>query len=255
MASVLRFMERFRPGSTASVRGASNAQIAELAQPLTRGRASLPAVYVDFLMAMGENSDGIRLVWGSSSVSRLLEDRKDDSQPRVDPNQFFKYGIGELQDVGERSPDAFLDLTKIRADGTDAPMLEIRESLLVRRKGEPERPFACFSDQIRATVVGRFCLDTDPKRDAVPFSFGEDAGATARVFEVLGKLGFVLTELGASPTCIPMEKPREAVALLTAPSPTIPRTHLSFYAANERYSRYLEEVITDNEPRLSGEAP
>lgn len=254
MASVLRFMERFKNGSTASVRGASKAQIEELVRPLAGGRASLPTVYVDFLETMGESSDGIRLVWGSNSASRLLADRMDNSEPHVDPNRYFKYGIGELEDAGERPPDGFLDLAAMIADGADAAILEIRESSLVRGKGEPARPYACFSDKIRANVVRRFCLDANPKREATAFSFGELAGASARVVEFLGRLGFGLTELGASPAIVPMENAeRGAVALLFCRNPGYwPSTHLAFYTPDEKYDKYLRELVADNRALLGG---
>lgn len=206
MASVLRFMERFKKGSMANVRGASEAQIAELVRPLARGRASLPTVYVDFLETMGEDSNGIRLVWGSSSASRLLADRMEGSEVRVDPNRYFKYGIGELEDV------------------------------------------------IRAGVVGRFCIDANPKRKATAPSFGELASASVRVVEFLGRLGFVLTELGASPAVVPMENvERGAVALLLCHNPGYwTDTHLAFYTRDEKYDKYLREIIADNRAMLRG---
>lgn len=253
MASVLRFMERFKNGSAASVRGASKAQIAELVRPLAGGRASLPTIYVDFLETMGENSNGIRLVWGSNSASRLLADRLDDSEPHVNPNRYFKYGIGELEDVGERPPDGFLDLAEMTADGADAAILEIREGSLVRGKEVPTRPYASFSDKIRANVVRRFCLDANPKREATAFSFGELASASSRVVEFLGKLGFFLTELGASPAIVPMENPeRGTVALLFCRNPGYwPRTHLSLYSPDEEYDKYLRELVADNRAMLA----
>ncbi|MFN0059747.1 MAG: hypothetical protein ACKVX7_14915 [Planctomycetota bacterium] len=252
MSNLLAFMERWRTGSTKDVRAASSEQIAALVKPLSKGRSSLPSVYLDFLETMGEHSGELRLMRGVTSASELLVDRADLNQHHVDPNRYFKYGIGEV-DYNGRQPDDFLDLTRKTPDGADAKMMRIHEERLCEGKVAPEEPFASFSDLVRAVVVMNFCLLLDPNRRPLSVGFGADVEAVKRVYEFLAKLGFELTELGASANVIPLETPRQqAVALLRRSTTVAPLTLLMLRAPDKTEELRLSEIISDHRAALAG---
>lgn len=245
-------MERWQKGSTADVRAATADQIAALVEPLNGGREALPEVYVDFLQTMGEHTGGLKLIRGVTSISELLADREDRDKEHVDPNRYFKYGIGE-DDHNGRQPDDFLDLSRKTLDRSDARILRIKEELLIEGKGDPDEPFWSFSDLVRAVVVTNFCLMADPNRRPLFFIFGSRADAVLRVYEFLGKLGFKPTELGASSAMIPLENlQQQSFALLCAPTSSIPVTNLQLRAADEEAERRMAELLRDHRDELSG---
>jgi hypothetical protein len=252
MHSLLAFMERWREGSTADVQAASYDQIAALVEPLDRGWDALPRVYLDFLETMGEHTGELRLIRGTTSVSELLAEREFPDKESVDPNHYFKYGTGE-DDYNGRQPDDFLDLHRKTPDGGDARMLRIREEILVKGNITPDEPFGSFSDLVRAVVVSNFCLWVDPNHPAASFGFGSHVDAPARVYAFLAQLGFELTELGASPSMIPLENPQQqAIALLCGPTSDTPRTLLLVRTPDEKDGRRLAELIADYREKLRG---
>ena len=256
MPGLLAFMERRRPGSTREVRAATPAQIAALVEPLDGGTDALPRVYLDFLETMGEHTEALEPRCIVSSVTALLTERSERSEPgrsRPDPTRYFKFSIGE-GDYNGRQPDDFFDLSRMRLDRRDAAVVRILEGDLVRGRGSPDEPFASFSDQLRAVAASEFGLDAEAER-SVAFGFGDDADAdaAARGYEFLGGLGFELTELGASPSRMVLEDARRgAFALLNGPSPMIPGTLLRVHIPTGKDGLHLAEVLKDYRDRAMG---
>lgn len=70
---------------------------------------------------------------------------------------------------------------------------------------------------------------------------------------MLVKIGFEVSELGASKSVAPLEATeRGAIALLSGPSAAIPRTRLEVRACDEKERLRLKEVISDHKLELRG---
>ena len=251
MRGLLAFMERWKPGSTQGFEPATADQIAALAQP-HGGLAALPPVYREFLETMGASTGGLRLTFGTTSISALLEDREDPRRERPDSRRYLKFAIGE-DDYNGRHPDDFFELSRPTPDGRDAAMLRIHEKHLVRGKVAAEHPFPTFSDWLRAIIVSRVVFDIVPKQQAQYYDIGPNPEAPAKVYEFFTRLGFSLTELGASSAEIPLEHPeRGALVLISAPSTLIPSTGMRLHARDKAQQVVLDEVIKDHKQELSG---
>src|SRR5690606_29612900 len=94
MTGLLVFMERWKPGSTHGFEAATADQIAALAQP-HGGIGALPRVYREFLATMGASTGGLRLMWGTTAISVLLEDLEEQQRERPNPRRYLKFAIGE----------------------------------------------------------------------------------------------------------------------------------------------------------------
>ncbi|QVW70562.1 hypothetical protein [Myxococcus xanthus] len=250
MKGLRAFMERWKPGSTEGFKPATAVQIAALAQP-HGGLDALPPVYSDFLAAMGASTGSFRLTFGTTSISALLEDREDTQRERPDPRRYVKVAIGE-ELPEDRYPDEFFELFRPTPDGRDAAIVRIHEDDLVRGKQTAKRPFATFSDWLRAVAVSRVVLETEPRKQTKSYSLGEKPEAVAKTYEFFSRLGFSLTELGASSAIIPLEHRKYgATILISAPSLWIPRAGVELRARDKTQQRILEEAISDHEEELS----
>ena len=251
VAGILTFMERWKPGSTHGFEPATADQIAALAQP-HGGLDTLPPVYREFLATMGTSTGGLRLMWGTTSILTLLEERQEPQRERPDSRRYLKFAIGE-DDYNGRHPDDFFDLSHRTADGRDAAIIRIHERHLISGKAEAEQPFLTFSDLLRAVIISRVCLEADPRKRTTSYDLGSNPEAPAKAYAFFTQLGFSLTELGASPAVVPLEHPeRSAVVLISAPSTLIPSTSIELRSRDETQQRTLEEVISDHEEELSG---
>ncbi|WP_239014426.1 SMI1/KNR4 family protein [Archangium violaceum] len=248
---MLAFMERWKPGSTQGFVPATADQIAALAKP-HGGLNALPRVYREFLETMGASTGSLRLTFGTTSISALLEDREDTQRERPDPRRYLKIAIGE--DLPEdRYPDEFLELAHPTSDRWDAAICRIHEDALVRGENTPKRPFQTFSDWLRAIAVSRVAFEADPQNQTQSYGLGEKPEAVARAYEFFARLGFSFTELGASPSVIPLEhRDCGAIVLLSAPSSWLPSTGVELRARDKTQQRILEEVISDHKAELSG---
>jgi len=244
-------MERWKPGSTQGFEPATTGQIAALAQP-HGGIKALPPVYREFLETMGASTGGLRLTFGTTSISTLLEDREDPQRERPGSRRYLKFAIGE-DDYDERYPDEFFELSRPIPDGRDAAILRIREEQLVRGKVAVKQPFPTFSDWLRAIVASRVCLEADPRKQTKYYSLGPKPEAPAKAYEFFTRLGFSLTELGASSAVVPLEHPeRGALALLSAPSTSSSSTGVELRARDKAQQVLLDEVLKNHEQELRG---
>lgn len=251
MTGLPAFMERWKPGSTQGFEPATPDQIAALAKP-HGGRNALPHVYREFLETMGASTGGLRLTFGTTSISALLEEREDPRRERPDARRYLKFAIGE-DDYEERNPDAFFELSRPTPDGRDAAILEIREEDLVSGKVAAEQPFPTFSDWLRSIIVSRVVFEAAPEKQTQYYNLGASPEAPAKAFEFFTRLGFSFTELGASSAVIPLEHPeRGAIARISAPSTLIPRTGVRLRARDKTQQLLLDEVIQDYKQELSG---
>ncbi|MBZ4420817.1 SMI1/KNR4 family protein [Myxococcus sp. RHSTA-1-4] len=252
MTGLLSFMERWKPGSTQGFAPATADQIAALAKP-HGGLDALPRVYREFLATMGASTGDLRLTfYGTTSVSALLEDLEDPQRERPDPRRYLKFTIGE-DDYEGRDTDDFFELTRPTPNGRDAAIIRIHEEDLVSGKGVVEQPFPTFSDWLRSVIVSRVCLEAGPKQQRRYYDLGPNSEAPAKAYEFFTRLGFSLTELGASSEVIPLEhSERGAIALISAPSTSIPSTGLELYARDKAQQLLLNEVIQDHKHELRG---
>ena len=255
MPGLLAFMERWKPGSTQDFEPATADQIAALAKP-HGGLNALPRVYREFLETMGASTGDLQLTYyGTTSISALLEDREDSQRERPDARRYLKFTIGEEREdsVGRRDTDDFFELTRQTPDGRDAAIIRIHEEDLIRGKGEVEQPFPTFSDWLRTIIVSRVVFGAEPKEQTRYFSLGSKHEAPAQAYEFLTRLGFSLTELGASPAVIPLEHAGHgAIALIDAPTASIPSTGLRLRARDKTQQALLNEVIVDHKEALRG---
>jgi hypothetical protein len=253
MSGVLVFMERWLPGSTREIEGATPEQIERLAEPLG-GTSALPSVYLDFLRTMGESTGPIRLVNGTTAASALLADRDDDEHPHLDQTKYFKYG---LADLGEVIPlDAFLDLTRRSPDGRDAPVIAGLEGDLVRDDYPAMEGRASLSDEIRMIVFGQLALALDsPDRHRYVY-LGDDPAVPSRLLALLLKAGFGVTELGASSEMILLESTARGIALRMKAGLHRDEVGLvDFQAKIEAHATWLYEILRDHKAELSGQKP
>ncbi|CAM4542744.1 SMI1/KNR4 family protein [Myxococcus xanthus] len=254
MPGLLAFMERWKPGSTQGFEPATADQIAALAKP-HGGINALPRVYREFLETMGASTGSLRLTFGTTSISSLLEDREDLQRERPDARRYLRFTMGEEDEyntTGRRDTDDFFELTRPTSDGRDAAIIRIHEEDLVRGKGEMEQPFPTFSDWLRTIIVSRLVFEADPDEQTEYYSLGRNPETPAKTYDFLTRLGFSLTELGASSAVIPLEHTEHgAITLIRAPTASIPRTGLRLRARDKAQQRILEEVISDHEEELS----
>ncbi|OJH41566.1 hypothetical protein [Cystobacter ferrugineus] len=252
MTGLLAFMERWKPGSTQGFEPATADQIAALARP-HGGIDALPRVYREFLATMGASTGSLRLTYyGTTSILALLKDREAPQRERPDSRRYLKFAIGE-DDYNGRHPDDFFELSRSTPDGRDAAIIRIHEEDLVRGKGAAEQPFPTFSDWLRTIIVSRVVFDTDPEKQTQYYSLGPKPETPAKAYEFFTRLGFSLTELGASSSVIPLEhQERGAIILISAPSASIPRTGLELRARDKAQQLLFEEIINDHEDELSG---
>lgn len=250
MKGLLTFMERWRPGSTHGFEPASADQIAVLAKP-HGGLDAFPRVYREFLTTMGASTGDLRLMWGTTSILALLENLEDHQRQRPDPRRYLKFAIGE-DDYNGRHPDDFFDLSRPTPDGRDAAIIRIREERLVRGNVAAEQPFPTFSDLLRAVLVAQVGLNV-PNQRTPCYDLGPNPETPSKTYEFFTRLGFSLTELGASSAAIPLEHPeRGAIALISGPSPLLPGTGVEFRARDKAQQMLLEEFIKDHRQELSG---
>ena len=248
IAGLLAFMERWKPGSTYGFEPATDSQIATLAQP-HGGVAVLPRVYREFLATMGKSTGGLGLMWGTISILALLEEQQ---QERPDPRRYLKFAIGEDDDNG-RHPDDFFDLTRPTPDGRDAAIIRIHEEHLVSGEIAAEQPFQTFSDLLRAVIVARASLEDVPEQRTPYYSLGTTPEAPAKAYEFFTRLGFSLTELGASSTVVPLEHPeRGTIILIKAPTASVSSTSVRLRARDKAQHLLLEEIINDHQQELRG---
>lgn len=204
MPGLLAFMERWKPGSTTGFKAASPAQIAALAD-FYGGLEVLPPVYRAFLATMGESLGDLTLMWGTTSISALLEDLEGPERERPDRSRYLKFAIGE-EDYNGRHPDDYFDLTQPTPDGADAQILRIHEQHLRHGEAKAKRPFPTFSDLLRRVIVSKVAFEI--KSSSPPyFDFGGRLDVLAKAFSLLDSMGFTRTELGASTSVIPLENP------------------------------------------------
>lgn len=255
MSAVLAFMERWRPGSTRDVRGATPEQVEELAKPLPGRVASLPAVYLDFLRTMGESTGPVHLVNGTTAASAILEDRDDDEHPHLDQTRYFKYGLADLDEVIPL--DAFLDLTRGSPDGRDAPVIEGMEGDLFRNDHAPMQRCSSFSDEIRMIVFGQLALSLDTSDSRHRYLYlGDDLAMPTRALAFLQKAGFGFTELGSSSEMILLESAVRGIALRMTAGPHREDIGLvDFQAKSEAQATWLYELLQDHKAELSGQKP
>jgi hypothetical protein len=251
MTGLLAFMERWKPGSTHGFEPARADQIAVLAQP-HGGIDTLPRVYREFLATMGASTGGLRLMWGTTSISVLLEDLEDHQRERPDLRRYLKFAIGE-DDYNGRHPDDFFDLARPTPDGRDAAIIRIHERHLVSGKVAAEQPFSTFSDLLRAVIVAKVGLKAVPQQRTPCYDLGSNPEAPANAYALFTRLGFSLTELGASSAVVPLEhQERGAIALINAPSTLLPGTGVELRARDKAQQLLLEEIIKDHRQELSG---
>ncbi|QRK14132.1 SMI1/KNR4 family protein [Archangium violaceum] len=255
MPGLLAFMERWKPGSTQGFEPATADQIAALAKP-HGGLNALPRVYREFLETMGASTGSLRLSFGTTSISALLEDRKDLQRERPDARRYLRFTMGEEDEynsTGRRDTDDFFELTRPTPDGRDAAIIRIHEEDLIRGMGEVEQPFPTFSDWLRTIIVSRVVFEAEPKEQTRYYSLGAKPEAPSKAYEFLTRLGFSLTELGASSAVIPLEHPGYGViALVDAPTASIPSTGLRLRARDKTQQALLNEVIADHKQALRG---
>lgn len=247
--SLLAFMERIAPNSTREVSGASAEQIEALAAP-HGGRAKLPPVYLDFLERMGASVGQLRFARGSTCIEELL-DLREDSAPLPNPKRFLRYSTGEENHGGLLVAD-FFDLSNRSADGRDAAILRIDPRLLEASDEKASRPFASFSDLLRSVIVSRLCFETD-ERPVLNFDLDEDEEDRIRCVEFLEKLGFGLTEMGASTEAIPLEHRQRGVFGMLQRMVGSKMTLLLLKARDKMEESRLREVLLDNLPNLRGD--
>jgi|GEM_PF-1224584 len=255
MKGLRAFMERWKPGSTQGFEPATADQIAALAKP-HGGLNALPRVYREFLETMGASTGDLQLTYyGTASISALLEDREGPQRERPDARRYLKFTMGEEREdsVGRRDTDDFFELTHPTPDERDATIIRIHEEDLIRGEGEVEHPFPTFSDWLRTIIVSRVVFGAEPREQTESYSFGRKPETPAKTYDFLMRLGFSLTELGASSAVIPLEHAGHgAIALIRSPTASIPRTGLRLRARDKAQQRILEEVISDHEEELSG---
>lgn len=255
MPGLLAFMERWKPGSSQGFKPATADQIAALAKP-HGGLNALPHVYREFLETMGASTGSLRLTFGTTSISALLEDREDLQRERPDARRYLRFTMGEEDEfntTGRRDTDDIFELFRPTPDGRDAAIIRIHEEDLVRGKGEVDRPFPTFSDWLRTIIVSRVVFDAEPEKQTEYYSLGRKPETPAKAYDFLTRLGFSLTELGASSEVVPLEHTEHgAIALIRAPTASIPRTGLRLRARDKAQQRILEEAISDHEEELSG---
>lgn len=244
MAALVAFVERTRPGISQSFRPATAEQITALAAA-HGGVDVLPGVYREFLAVMGESTGELELTWGSTSITDLLEELVHPDIVQPDPARFVKFGIGEYNiDCGKQEDD-FFDLAQRTADLHDAAVFRAFGKDLMQGVARIERPFATFSDFLRTMVAEQTWFAG--RNDTAVWLRQEGPAAAPRYLDVLERLGFVLTELGGSSHCVPMENPeRDAVALLDRPAMQGRGTFLKLHARDPKQLRLLREIITDH---------
>ncbi len=251
-SGLLECMERWQPGSTKDLEPATDEMVEELASPLEEGVDTLPLIYREFLASMGVSTGWLRLMWGSTSVTELLADRKDKQRKRPDSQRYFMFALGE-DDINGRHPDDFFDLAKRTQDGVDAAIIRISERDLSEGGVDPKAPFATFSDLLRAVITAKLGLQIEDDRSVGYFDFGTDPEAPERVYDFLVRLGFSHTKLGASTRVVPLEASgRAAIALLKGPSPSIPRTALRLRSTDPQESAQLKALMDDYQGELRG---
>ncbi|MCP3169948.1 hypothetical protein LZ199_44340 [Myxococcus sp. QH3KD-4-1] len=244
-------MERWKLGSTHGFEPATADQIDALAKP-HGGLGSLPRVYHDFLATMGASTGELRLTFGTTSISVLLEDLEDHQRERPDSRRYLKFAIGE-DDYNGRHPDNFFDLSHPTPDGRDAAIIRAYEEELMSGEVAGEQPFPSFSDWLRAIIVSRVCLEAVPRQQTQYYRLGPNPEAPAKTYEFFTRLGFSHTELGASSATIPLEHPERGVlALISAPSTSIPSTRVELRARDKVQQEIFNEVIQDHREELSG---
>ncbi|WP_225888140.1 hypothetical protein [Myxococcus xanthus] len=243
------------PGSTQGFEPATADQIAALAKP-HGGLHALPRVYHEFLETMGASTGSLRLTFGTTSISALLEDREESQRERPDARRYLKFTMGdedEYNTTGRRDTDDFFELFRPTPDGRDAAIIRIHEEDLIRGKGKAEHPFPTFSDWLRTLIISRVVFGAEPKEQTRYYDLESKPDAPAKAYEFLTRLGFSLTELGASSTVTPLEHAGYgAISLINAPTASIPSTGLRLRARDKAQQRILEEVISDHEEELSG---
>jgi len=256
MPGLLAFMERWKPGSTQDFAPATADQIATLAKP-HGGLNALPRVYREFLETMGASTGDLQLTYyGTTSISALLEDREDPQRERPDARRYLKFTLGEEREdsEGRRDTDDFFELTRPTPDGRDAAIIRIHEEDLLRGLGEIEQPFPTFSDWLRTIIVSRVVVEAEPREQTKFYDLESKPETPARTYDFLTRLGFSLTELGASPAVIPLEHAEYgAIALVSAPSTSIPSTSVQLRARDKTQQAVLNEVIKDHKQALRGD--
>jgi hypothetical protein len=96
-------------------------------------------------------------------------------------------------------------------------------------------------------------LETDPRKQTSSYYLGPNPEALAKVYEFFTRLGFSLTELGASSAVVPLEHPeRGALALISAPSTSSSSTGVELRARDKAQQVLLDEVFKDHEQELRG---
>ncbi len=251
MTGVLAFMERWAPGSTRGFVPATAEQIEALGR--AHGRVgTLPLVYRDFLAVMGQSTGRLRLKAGTTSILALLDDLADRSTPSPDPRRYFKFALGE-EGAEERGPDDFFDLARPTADGRDAAVIRIREDLLTKGLSAPAQPFPTFSDWLRSVIISRVVFEVEPAKQTQYCNLGANPEAPSRAYAFFLRAGFSLTEFGASPAFVPLEhRGRGAVALIRAPSASVPRAAVEVRAHDKTQQQSLAELIADHRDSLRG---
>lgn len=244
------FMERWRPEVTHGFAAAPQEEIRRLAAP-HGGVGALPSVYRDFLQRMGASTGELRLVRGSTSVSALLAQRDEDPGENPDPQRYVRFSTGSVDMDGELLAD-FFDLAARTADGRDAAVLRMDPNGLADPAYEPWRPFESLSDLLRSVTISRLCMEAFPRKKPT-FPLGNEQDARVRCTELLGRLGFALSTLGASPRIIPLEhEARNAIALLSRDEPGT--MTLLYLRARDRVEEIkLAEIVADHLPTIVGE--
>ena len=251
MGTVLEFMARWQPDSIRSVRAASAEAIAEYAEP-HGGSEKLPDVYVDFLSTMGEDCGALAPNFRSFALSELLKDRSEEKEAVPEPSRYVKVSVGE-EDYNGRHPDDFLDLEAPQCDGADAGMIRILEADLVNGLVEPEVPFPSFSDMIRRLAVAQVAFNVSPRRRPLSFGFGADLDSAQRAYEFVVRLGFAVSDLGASTAVVTLEDPaRGAIGLLIPANDRRPSTTLRYRAREETQEKLIQQLLAENQQALSG---
>lgn len=249
LSALLEFMERWSPGVTQDFAGAQAAQIRELAEP-HGGVSEMPGVYLEFLERMGDSTGDLDLVCGSTSVGALLELRKVAGEDVPVPRRYVRYSVGEEDFEGEFLAD-FLDLATRTSSGADAAVLRVSPAALAAPARPPWRPFESFSDLLRSVTISRLCMEAVDRKEAI-FGLGKEDAARVRCTEFLAKLGFELSDIGASPRVLPLEdKQRGAIASLSREEPQT--TTLLYLRARDRVEELkLSELVSDHLPEILG---
>jgi hypothetical protein len=96
-------------------------------------------------------------------------------------------------------------------------------------------------------------LEDVPEQRTPYYSLGPNPEAPAKAYEFFTRLGFSLTELGASSTVVPLEHPeRGAIVLIKAPTTSVSSTGVRLRARDKAQQLLLEEIINDHRQELRG---